>query len=93
MTDLKIRPVVVRWQDAEHPSEGTWTTKSELVREPDLNVATCGYLVHMDEHIVMVAVSLTGHNKEAEQYTGIMTIPRRCIDSIYEMEETKKKVR
>lgn len=90
---LVIRPVVVRWQDAEHPSDGIWTTKAELDRKPDLDVLTCGYLVHMDEHTIMVAVSLTKYGKDSEQYAGVMTIPRRCVDSIYEMVETKKKVK
>ncbi len=81
--------VLVRWVDAEHPTTGEWLTPDEVDRAPKLNVETCGYLVTLTPAIVQVAVSVACRATSSEQYTGIMTIPRGCVQSICEVVDGK----
>ena len=81
--------VLVRWNDAEHPTTGEWVCKADVDKAPTLGVETCGYLVNRTPEFVQVAVAVACRGLADEQYTGIMTIPMGCVVSVVEVIEGK----
>lgn len=77
--------VYVRWFDAEHPTTGEWLREGDVDKKTNLLVETGGFLVHRDKSRVQVAVSVASRGTSDEQYTGIMTIPMGCVESIQEL--------
>lgn len=77
--------VYVRWMDAEHPTTGEWLHAGDVNRKSNLLVETGGFLVNRDKSRVQVAVSVASRNTPDEQYTGIMTIPMGCVETIQEL--------
>ena len=78
---MKPRIVYVNWRDAIHPTD-TWEYTADFERDSDGTTETVGWLVNRSRATVQVAVTCSGRGTESEQYTGIMTIPVGCIETI-----------
>jgi hypothetical protein len=81
---VKHQLVYVVWHDAIHP-QGGWEYTKDIKPNPNDLTETAGWLVHLTDQCVQVAVTISGREKDDEQFTGVMSIPLCCVDSVEAM--------
>jgi hypothetical protein len=82
-----LRPLVlVEWEDSSQPTSA-WRFADDI--EPYVVVIhSVGWLVHADDRCVSVAANVGGlDGKTAAQCSGVITIPRRCVNRVSDLTE------
>lgn len=77
--------VIVQWEDSAQPRP-SWEWIDEYEPEPAILCISVGYLVSESADAIAVAPNLGDIGKPRAQASGIMRIPRCCIQSIKELK-------
>gem|GEM_PF-1182173 len=78
---MKHPLVHIVWEDSVQPSS-KWAWEDELPECAPIRCQTAGFLAKEGDRSYMIAISIGDADTERPQFTGVMEIPKSCVQAL-----------